>query len=49
MYAAIDKVCTRIEKTLRRHKDKIKTHRVKKNIKTTEFIEQDMIEERGQL
>ncbi|MFH1459250.1 MAG: ribosome-associated translation inhibitor RaiA [Candidatus Omnitrophota bacterium] len=31
MYAAIDKVCSRIEKTLRRHKDKIKSHRKKDN------------------
>lgn len=34
MYAAIDKVCNRIEKTLRRHKDKIKSYRKKDNKKS---------------
>ena len=38
MYAAIDKVCTRIEKTLRRHKDKIKTHRKKNSTKSTDLL-----------
>lgn len=33
MYVAIDKVCLRIEKTLRRHKDKLKTYRKKDNRK----------------
>ncbi|MFH2144732.1 MAG: ribosome-associated translation inhibitor RaiA [Candidatus Omnitrophota bacterium] len=32
MYAAIDKVCLRIEQTLRRYKDKVKTYR-KKDVK----------------
>ena len=52
MFASIDKVCRRIEKTLRRHKDKIKTHRVKNNIKSSEFIAEDSednIEEGGEL
>ena len=35
MYAAIDKVCVRVEKALRRHKDKIKVHRKKDNKKRT--------------
>lgn len=40
MYAAIDKVTLRIEKALRRHKDKIKNHRKKNKKKTGEFIAQ---------
>ncbi|MCG2712427.1 MAG: ribosome-associated translation inhibitor RaiA [Candidatus Omnitrophica bacterium] len=47
MFASIDKVCTRIEKTLRRHKDKIKTHRGKSNVKSSGFVQDDISEERG--
>ncbi len=47
MYAAIDKVCTRIEKTLRRHKDKIKTHRKKNNVKSSDVVSENTSEERG--
>ncbi len=47
MYASIDKVCTRIEKTLRRHKDKIKTHRKKNNVKSSDFVVDNTSEERG--
>lgn len=49
MLASIDKVCSRIEKTLRRHKDKIKTHRIKNNIKSSDFVSDDIGEERGEL
>ncbi|MBU4305933.1 MAG: ribosome-associated translation inhibitor RaiA [Candidatus Omnitrophica bacterium] len=35
MYSAIDKVCVRVEKALRRHKDKIKVYRKKDNKKRT--------------
>lgn len=49
MYASIDKVCTRIEKTLRRHKEKIKNHRVKNNLKTSEFLLQEEDEEGSEL
>jgi putative sigma-54 modulation protein len=38
MYMAIDDVCARIEKALRRHKDKIKTHRKKDSKKIGELI-----------
>jgi putative sigma-54 modulation protein len=38
MYVAIDDVCNRIEKALRRHKDKITTHRKKDNRKIGELI-----------
>ena len=49
MYASVDKVCARIEKTLRRHKDKIKDHRVKNNIKSSDFVEDVDIEEGDEL
>jgi len=38
MYVAIDKVCTSIEKTLRRHKDKIKVHRKKDKKKIMDLM-----------
>ncbi|MFH1094205.1 MAG: ribosome-associated translation inhibitor RaiA [Candidatus Omnitrophota bacterium] len=47
MYASIDKVCARIEKTLRRHKDKVKAHRIKNNVKSSDFVVDDTSEERG--
>ena len=45
MYAAIDSVCTRIEKTLRRHKDKIKMHRKKNKRKLPESALNDINQE----
>jgi ribosome-associated translation inhibitor RaiA len=48
MFASIDKVCTRIEKTLRRHKEKTKTHRIKNNIKSSDFVSDETNEERGE-
>ncbi len=36
MYAAVDKVCSRIEKTLRHYKDKLKTYRKKDKKKNLE-------------
>ena len=47
MYVAIDKVCTRIEKALRRHKDKIKMYRKKDKKKTIEEIPDESIQEGG--
>ena len=38
MYVAIDDVCSRIEKTLRRHKEKITSHRNKDTKKIGELI-----------
>jgi putative sigma-54 modulation protein len=40
MYKAIDAVCARIEKTLQRHKDKIKVYRKKDKKKTIEISEE---------
>ena len=48
MYVSIDKVCTKIEKTLRRHKDKIKAHRNKESIKSSELFTDDSDEEGGE-
>ena len=45
MYAAVDKVCTRIEKALRRHKEKIKSHRNKDPKKIGELIAETNVEE----
>lgn len=45
MYVAIDDVCNRIEKALRRHKDKITTHRKKDNKKIGELISEPEIAE----
>ena len=38
MYAAIDNVCGRIEKALRRHKDKITSHRKKDTKRIKELV-----------
>jgi putative sigma-54 modulation protein len=45
MYAAVDKVCNRIEKALRRHKEKIKDHRKKDGKKIGELIAETKNEE----
>jgi len=46
MYAAIDKVCNRIEKTLRRHKDKVKSYR-KKDSKKPENLAAELPHSEG--
>lgn len=43
MYKAIDAVSMRIEKALRRHKDKITTHRKKDKKKTIDVVDQEEV------
>jgi len=47
MYVAIDDVCTRIEKALRRHKDKITTHRNKDSKKIGQLISETENDDEG--
>ncbi|MBU1088100.1 MAG: ribosome-associated translation inhibitor RaiA [Candidatus Omnitrophica bacterium] len=47
MYVAIDDVCSRIEKALRRHKDKITTYRKKDSKKIGQLISETENDDEG--